>query len=68
MLTVSGVRVEWKYQVKTNLDLDKERNSFIKKKKKSYCNRRKVVGVGVCVRGEGLLQYGEGTSSSPDMI
>ena len=50
MLTVSGVRVEWKYQVKTNLDLDKERNSFIKKKKKSYCNRRrKVVGVGVCV-------------------
>ena len=34
MLTVSGVRVEWKYQVKTNLDLDKERNSFIKKKKK----------------------------------
>jgi len=35
VLTVSGVRVEWKYQVKTNLDLDKERNSFIKKKKKA---------------------------------
>ena len=47
---MSGVKVEWKHQVKTNLDLDKGRNGFIIKKNKSYCNRRRnVIGVGVCV-------------------